>query len=109
MITSERYKEMIDIINNDLLESTRFINGWSIYSNKKLFEELHTELISRTKDENLLSYIIDMVETNAMHEYYDFQSLKADYKKYMDDVNDYISEMNLLTGLYVYCKEYDIK
>ena len=109
MITSKRYKEMLDIINNDLLLSTRFINGWSIYSNKELFKELHTELMSRTKDEKLLSYIIDMVETNVMHEYYDFQTLKANYEKYIEDVNDYISEMNLLTGLYIYCKEYDIK
>ena len=109
MITSKRYKEMIDIINNDLQVSTRFMNGWSDYSNKELFKELHTELISRTKDENLLSYIIDVVESNAIHEYYDFESLKADYKKYIDDVNDYISEMNLLTGLYIYCKEYDVK
>ena len=109
MITSKRYKEILDIIHNDLLLSTRFMNGWSDYSNKELFKELHAELMSRTKDENLLSYIMDIVEINAAHEYYDFESLKADYKKYIDDVNDYISEMNLLTGLYIYCKEYDIK
>lgn len=109
MITSKRYKEMIGIINNHLLLSTRFMNGWSDYSNKELFKEIHDELIERVKDEKLLSYIIDIVETNAMQEYYDFESLKADYKKYIDDVNDYISEMNLLTGLYIYCKEYDVK
>ena len=109
MITSRRYKEILDIIHNDLSLSTRFMNGWSDYSNKELFKEIHDELIERVKDEKLLSYIIDVVESNAIHEYYDFQSLKADYKKYIDDVNDYISEMNLLTGLYIYCKEYDVK
>ena len=109
MITSRRYKEILDIIHNDLSLSTRFMNGWSDYSNKELFKELHTELISRTKDENLLSYIIDVVESNAIHEYYDFESLIADYEKYTSDTNDYISEMNLLTGLYIYCKEYDVK
>jgi len=109
MITSKRYKEMIDIINNHLLLSTRFINGWSDYNNKELFREIHDELIERVKDENLLSYIIDVVESNAIHEYYDFESLKADYEKYTSDTNDYISEMNLLTGLYIYCKEYDVK
>ena len=109
MITSKRYKEMIDIINNHLLLSTRFINGWSDYNNKELFKEIHDELIERVKDKNLLSYIIDVVESNAIHEYYDFESLKADYKKYIDDISDYINEMNLLTGLYIYCKEYDVK
>lgn len=109
MITSKRCKEMIGIINNHLLLSTRFINGWSDYNNKELFKEIHDELIERVKDENLLSYIIDVVESNAIHEYYDFESLKADYAKYTSDTNDYISEMNLLTGLYIYCKEYNIK
>lgn len=109
MITSERYKEILHIIHNDLTVSTRFMNGWSDYSNKELFKEIHDELIERVKDENLLSYIIDVVESNAIHEYYDFQTLKANYEKYIEDVNDYISEMNLLTGLYIYCKEYDIK
>lgn len=109
MITSKRYKEILHIIHSDLAVSTRFMNGWSDYSNKELFKEIHDELIERVKDENLLSYIIDIVESNAIHEYYDFESLKADYKKYIDDVNDYINEMNLLTGLYIYCKEYNIK
>ena len=109
MITPKRYNEILHIIHNDLAVSTRFINGWSDYSNKELFKEINDELMNRVKDENLLSYIIDVVETNAIHEYYDFQSLKADYKKYVDDVNDYINEMNLLTGLYIYCKEYNIK
>ena len=109
MITSERYKEILHVIQNDLAVSTRFMNGWSDYSNKELFKEIHDELIERVKDENLLSYIIDVVESNAIHEYYDFESLKADYKKYIDDINDYVSEMNLLTGLYIYCKEYNIK
>lgn len=85
MITSKRYKEMIDIINNHLLLSTRFMNGWSDYSNKELFKEIHDELIERVKDENLLSYIIDVVESNAINEYYDFESLKADYEKYTND------------------------
>ena len=109
MITSKRYKEILHVIQNDLVVSTRFMNGWSDYSNKELFKEIHDELIERVKDENLLSYIIDVVESNAIHEYYDFESLKADYKKYIDDTNDYINEMNLLTGLYIYCKEYNIK
>lgn len=109
MITSKRYKEILHVIQNDLAVSTRFINGWSDYSNKELFKEIHDELIERVKNENLLSYIIDIVESNAINEYYDFESLKADYKKYIDDVNDYISEMNLLIGLYIYCKEYNIK
>nr|DAR74973.1 MAG TPA: hypothetical protein [Caudoviricetes sp.] len=109
MITSERYKEILHIIDSDITASTRFMNGWSDYSNKELFKEIHDELIERVKDENLLSYIIDIVESNAIHEYYDFESLKADYKKYIDDTDDYINEMNLLTGLYIYCKEYNIK
>ena len=109
MITSKRYKEILHIIDSDITLSTRFMNGWSDYSNKELFKEIYDELIERVKNENLLSYIIDIVESNAIHEYYDFESLKADYKKYIDDINDYNNEMNLLTGLYIYCKEYDIK